>query len=68
MDQYDCVRYRREVGKELTGGCSSSFSPRSGLASRFAKTPSFEEEIGANGVPLLVVGVGVMLGNCVIAL
>ena len=38
---------------DLTGGCSSSFSPRSGLAFRFAKTPSLDwdrEEIG--GAPV----------------
>ena len=28
---------------QLTGGCSSTFSPLSGFAFRFAKTPSFEE-------------------------
>lgn len=31
----------RDEGR--TGGCSSNFSPCSGLALRFAKTPSFEE-------------------------
>ncbi len=54
--------------KELTGGCSSSFSPRSGLASRLAKTPSLEEENGAKGAPLLAAGIGVIPGNCVTAL
>lgn len=29
--------------RELTGGCSSTFSPRSGFALRFAKTPSDPE-------------------------
>ncbi len=56
------------VRKRLTGGCSSVFSPRSGLASRFAKTPSLEEENGAKGAPLLAAGTGVIPGNCVTAL
>lgn len=41
-----CGDGEREEGswKDLTGGFSSScFSPRSGLAFRFAKTPSLEE-------------------------
>jgi hypothetical protein len=60
------VRERTE--NVLTGGCSSVFSPRSGLASRFAKTPSLEEENGAKGAPLLADGTGVIPGNCVTAL
>ncbi len=46
------------VSKDLTGGCSSSFSPRSGLAFRFAKTPSFceKEEYGAAPVFGLIGG------------
>ena len=56
------------MGKGPTGGCSSSFSPRSGLASRFANTPSLDEENGAKVAPLLVAGAGVIPGNCVTAL
>ena len=36
--------------KEFTGGCSSSFSPRSGFALRFANTPSLEWEKVEKGV------------------
>ena len=56
------------MGEKHTGGCSSSFSPRSGLASRLAKTPSLDEENGAKGAPLRTTGGGVMPGNCVTAL
>lgn len=41
-----------ENGKIVfTGGSSSSFSPRSGFAFRFAKTPSFECEKEERGAP-----------------
>ena len=52
-----------------TGGCSSSFSPRSGLAFRFAKTPSLEEEKGIGAVAplpgraLVVVGGAGVVSN-----
>ena len=36
--------------RESTGGCSSSFSPRSGFALRFANTPSLEREKAEKGV------------------
>lgn len=56
--------------KELTGGCSSVFSPRSGFALRFAKTPSLaEEKWPGTAAPGTAVGylaaVGVKFGNSV---
>ena len=53
---------------KLTGGCSSVFSPRSGLAAKLAKTPSLEDENGVKGAPFLAEGAGVIPGNCVTAL
>ena len=50
-----------EDGKVLTGGCSSVFSPCSGLALRFAKTPSLEE--GRAPPPYTRIGASVEVGG-----
>jgi hypothetical protein len=56
---------QRDIDESLTGGKSSFFSPRSGLAARLAKTPSFD---GATDRLLPdVVKLGSIVGRRVIA-